>query len=148
MFSEVAYILAQSFIDQVPSTGKKEDSSNKLKLSVWREALDLMRKHPTLQILFIEAIFHQIVGNMLNLMFHDALRLRISDDGLRATVVFNKKKLNQKFPDSLKNFPLRSEDSLLLLIYPLVSYSFLCYLVFYLKPRCPKSLQTYLCSFL
>ena len=90
--AELAYFFAYSNdksaaeISRV-SSNNDGDSKKLPKLGVWGESLALMRKHPTLQILFMEAIFHQLVGNMLNLMFHDALRLEISDDDVRASLV-------------------------------------------------------------
>jgi phosphate/sulfate permease len=87
--AELAYFISHGAEndEQVSHDKSTNDSTSKLKLSVWRESLDLFKKHRTLQILFIEAIFHQLVGNMLNLMFHDALRLNILDDDHRALMV-------------------------------------------------------------
>ena len=90
--SELAYVFVHQHenpaADIVRVANAKDEESQKLpKLGVWGESLALMKKHPTLQILFMEAIFHQLVVNMLNLMFHDALRIGISNDDERAKLV-------------------------------------------------------------
>ena len=61
---------------------KKSTSS-----SVWGESWDLLSKHYTLKLLFLEAVLHQGCSNMLNLMFHDGLRQGLAGDSDRATVV-------------------------------------------------------------
>jgi len=59
----------------------------KKKGGFWSDSWNLICKHRMLQILFIEGIFHQLCGNMLNLMFHNGLRLEIADDATRAMLV-------------------------------------------------------------
>ena len=54
---------------------------------VWSDSFVLMSKYHTLQLLLAEAIIHQFCGNMLNLMWHDGLRLNLGDDSYRAVVV-------------------------------------------------------------
>jgi hypothetical protein len=44
-------------------------------------------KHDTLQLLFVEALVHQACSNMLNMMFHDGLRLGVPLDSERAVLV-------------------------------------------------------------
>jgi ATP/ADP translocase len=91
--SELAYVFVHQHerpagADNLRVANSKDEEAQKLpKLGVWGESLALMKKHPTLQILFMEAIFHQLVVNMLNLMFHDALRMGISNDDERAKLV-------------------------------------------------------------
>ena len=44
-------------------------------------------KHPTLQLMFLEALVHQCCSNMLNMMFHDGLRTEVPLDSARAVLV-------------------------------------------------------------
>ena len=64
------------------STGTSSQSSN-----VWRDAYTMFSKYQTLRLLLAEAVIHQFSSNMLNLMFHDGLRLNVADDSRRAVVV-------------------------------------------------------------
>ena len=61
------------------TTTKKNDRRN---LGFMRESFDLLMKHDTLQLLFIEALVHQACGNMLNMMFHDGLRTGVPLDSV------------------------------------------------------------------
>ena len=54
----------------------------KKNLGFMRESFDLLMKHDTLQLLFIEALVHQACGNMLNMMFHDGLRTGVPLDSV------------------------------------------------------------------
>ena len=54
---------------------------------VTRDFINLMFKYRTLQLLFVEAIVHQCSANMLNLMFHDGLRMGITEASYRAIIV-------------------------------------------------------------
>ena len=54
---------------------------------VTQDFINLMLKYRTLQLLFIEAIVHQCSANMLNLMFHDGLRMGITEASYRAVIV-------------------------------------------------------------
>lgn len=51
------------------------------------DSWNLMCKHPILQLLFVEAITHQMCTNMLNLMFHNGLGLEVGEDSVRAMLV-------------------------------------------------------------
>ena len=51
------------------------------------DSWNLMCKHHILQLLFVEAITHQMCTNMLNLMFHNGLGLEVSENSVRATLV-------------------------------------------------------------
>ena len=61
------------------ATTKKSDRKS---LGFMRESFDLLMKHDTLQLLFIEALVHQACGNMLNMMFHDGLRTGVPLDSV------------------------------------------------------------------
>ena len=61
--------------------------SNSSSTSVWLDGWEMMLKNDMLQMLFAEALIHQVCANMLNLMFHDGLRFSIPNDRERATVV-------------------------------------------------------------
>ena len=54
---------------------------------ITRDFINIMFKYRTLQLLFIEAIVHQCSANMLNLMFHDGLRMGITEASYRAVIV-------------------------------------------------------------
>lgn len=58
----------------------------KNKKGLWAD-FRVMLKYRTLQLLFAEAIVHQCCANMLNLMFHEGLRLGVPIDAERAVVV-------------------------------------------------------------
>eukprot|EP01033_Poteriospumella_lacustris_P005519 gene5518-3935_t len=47
----------------------------------------LAADHPILQLLFFEAITHQVCTNMLNIMFHNSLRFSPMDSALKAKLV-------------------------------------------------------------
>jgi ATP/ADP translocase len=51
------------------------------------DSWNLILKYPLLQILFLEGLSHQLCTNMLNLMFHNCLRIEILDDSIRAMLV-------------------------------------------------------------
>jgi ATP/ADP translocase len=51
------------------------------------DSWNLILKYPLLQILFLEGLSHQLCTNMLNLMFHNCLRIEIFDDSIRAMLV-------------------------------------------------------------
>ena len=74
---------SSSTLDKLEAS-KKEGNNTK---GVWGDSFVLMSKYETLQLLLAEAIIHQFCGNMLNLMWHDGLRLNLGDDSYRAVVV-------------------------------------------------------------
>ena len=51
------------------------------------DSWNLIFKYPLLQILFLEGLSHQLCTNMLNLMFHNCLRIEIFDDSIRAMLI-------------------------------------------------------------
>lgn len=58
--------------------------------SVWIDFWNIVRRSHTLRLLFLEALCHQLVGNMLNTAFHEALRsgaAYASDNAARAALV-------------------------------------------------------------
>lgn len=57
------------------------------KAGFWRDSWELIRSHPILQLLFFEAITHQVCTNMLNIMFHNSLRFSPMDSALKAKLV-------------------------------------------------------------
>ena len=57
------------------------------KTGFWIDSWNLFCAHHTLQILLVEAILHQLCGNMLNIMFHNGLRLEVVDESTRAMLV-------------------------------------------------------------
>ena len=57
------------------------------KVGFMRESYDLLMKHETLQLLFLEALGHQSCATMLNMMFHDGLRTGVPNDSERAVLV-------------------------------------------------------------
>ena len=73
---------------EVSSNGKDTATTEKKKSSGFmRESFQLLMKHDTLQLLFCEALVHQSCSNMLNMMFHDGLRLNVPSDSERAVLV-------------------------------------------------------------
>lgn len=54
---------------------------------IWVDGWEMILKNNMLQMLFAEALIHQVCANMLNLMFHDGLRFSMPDDRERATLV-------------------------------------------------------------
>jgi hypothetical protein len=73
----------------VPVTSHAVDATKhkKGKSGFWADSWNLIWKHKMLQILFVEGVLHQLCGNMLNLMFHNGLRLEITSDATRAMLV-------------------------------------------------------------
>jgi hypothetical protein len=73
----------------VPATSHAVDANKhkKGKSGFWADSWNLIWKHKMLQILFVEGVLHQLCGNMLNLMFHNGLRLEITSDATRAMLV-------------------------------------------------------------
>lgn len=100
-FAELAYILALTQGNYgslfVPKNNhnavankdvdSSNNNSNKKQPNIWIEFWYIMYRSPTLRLLYVEAIAHQLVTNTLNLMFHDALRNGIADNATRAVVV-------------------------------------------------------------
>jgi hypothetical protein len=78
--STAAVKTENTHINHHPSGGKKKGG-------FWSDSWNLICAHRLLQILFIEGLLHQMCGNMLNLMFHNGLRLEIQDDATRARLV-------------------------------------------------------------
>ena len=75
---------------EIQALPSKIDSFKKNSLkssSIWVDGWEMMFKNSMLQMLFAEALIHQVCANMLNLMFHDGLRFSIPDDRERATLV-------------------------------------------------------------
>jgi len=64
-----------------------DDQHKKKRGGFWIDSWNLICKHRVLQVLFVEAITHQMCGNMLNLMFHNGLRSEIAEDSVRAMLV-------------------------------------------------------------
>ena len=86
LLSELAYVQLASNSVAVPiivkrRAGAAQDSS------IWADAYDLISKYKLIRILLLDAILHQCVSNMLNLMFHDGLRINITNSTDRALVV-------------------------------------------------------------
>lgn len=86
--------------EQSPRTHKKQLEAEKTDLHTapaaapvkkkggfWSDSWNLICNHHLLQVLFVEGILHQMCGNMLNLMFHNGLRMEIADDATRAILV-------------------------------------------------------------
>ena len=75
--------------NHVHSSSASKSSSNvaKRKVNIWIEFWHIMYRSPTLRLLYLEAIFHQLVANLLNVMFHDALRLDLPNNSSRAVLV-------------------------------------------------------------
>jgi hypothetical protein len=73
----------------VPATSHAVDATKhkKGKSGFWADSWNLIWKHKMLQVLFVEGVLHQLCGNMLNLMFHNGLRLEITSDATRAMLV-------------------------------------------------------------
>lgn len=68
-------------------TSKRSSFTKPSSSSIWVDGWEMILKNDMLQMLFAEALIHQVCANMLNLMFHDGLRFSIPDDRERATVV-------------------------------------------------------------
>lgn len=69
------------------SSSVGSDGKPKKRGGFWIDSWNLIWKHRLLQILFFEAITHQLCGNMLNLMFHNGLRSEVTDNSKRAMLV-------------------------------------------------------------
>jgi hypothetical protein len=67
-----------------PSVSTK---SNIPKSSFWRDSWALITTNYVLQVLFYEALSHQFCSNMLNLMFHNALRSSTHSNEVKAKLV-------------------------------------------------------------
>lgn len=68
-------------------TGVATAAKHSPKAGFWRDSWDLIRSYPILQLLFFEAITHQVCTNMLNIMFHNSLRFSPMDSALKAKLV-------------------------------------------------------------
>lgn len=66
---------------------KEKSHKGVKKTGFWADSWNLIRKNHLLQVLFAEALTHQLCSNMLNLMFHNGLRGEIEDDSARAKLV-------------------------------------------------------------
>lgn len=65
----------------------KDKEGEKKSFSFWADSVKLLQGNHTLQLMLAEAVLHQACSNLLNLIFHDGVRHRLSDDGARATLV-------------------------------------------------------------
>ena len=87
--AEIATLLTYEVkSENIPQTpNQTQSSSSKTKLNIWRDSYELFYKYDILKLLYLEAIAHQSCSNMLNMMFYDMLRKKISDNVSRASVV-------------------------------------------------------------
>jgi hypothetical protein len=76
----------QQETDTSKSEPKVKSGSTGIK-AFFVDSWSLMCKHPILQLLFVEAITHQMCTNMLNLMFHNGLGVEVGEDSVRAMLV-------------------------------------------------------------
>ena len=65
----------------------KPEAAAKKKAGFWSDSYQLISSHRILQLLFCEAVCHQLCTNMLNIMFHNGLRESAVDDEMRARLV-------------------------------------------------------------
>jgi ATP/ADP translocase len=81
--------LAKSTSTNFLSTEKQPATKpeQKQKQGFLKDSWELFCNYPILQILFFEAITHQICTNMLNIMFHNSLRAESMDNELKAKLV-------------------------------------------------------------
>ena len=86
LLSELAYVQLAANSVSVPIIVKKRDDVQP-NSSIWADAYNLISKYKLIRILLLDAILHQSVSNMLNLMFHDGLRINIANSSDRALVV-------------------------------------------------------------
>ncbi|RYG65579.1 hypothetical protein EON64_11625, partial [archaeon] len=68
-------------------THKTEVTTTKKKTGFWSDSYQLISSHKILQLLFCEAVCHQLCTNMLNIMFHNGLRESAVDDEMKAKLV-------------------------------------------------------------
>jgi hypothetical protein len=73
--------------DLAPSSSHSTSTKPKAKLGFWLDSWNLIQSNHVLQILFVEAVAHQICTNMLNIMFHNGLRSYMLDDTWKAKLV-------------------------------------------------------------
>lgn len=69
------------------SDGQKESKPAAKRLGFWSDSWQLIRSHKILQILFLEAVTHQMCTNMLNMTFHNGLRSSALANDIKAKMV-------------------------------------------------------------